>query len=128
MPTVWPDHLQAFLGRIVRNISISRLRNLRAQKRGSGLEILLDELDECTPMVNAPQEELEAQELGMLLTQWLNALPPLQRHIFVRRYWHGVSVQTLAQERGCRPNAMTQQLSTLRKKLQKHLEGEGIAL
>ena len=48
MPPEWPDCLKAFLGRITRNLSISRFRSGQAQKR-RGVEVLLSELEECVP-------------------------------------------------------------------------------
>ena len=49
MPPQRPDSLGAFLGRIVRNLSISRWRRERAQKRYAGLEEQLSELEDCPP-------------------------------------------------------------------------------
>lgn len=49
MPPQRPGSLSAFLGRIVRNLSISRWRRDRAQKRYAGLEVLLSELEDCLP-------------------------------------------------------------------------------
>ena len=44
MPPQRPDSLRAYLCRIVRNLSISRYRARRSQKRGEGMEVLLSEL------------------------------------------------------------------------------------
>ena len=41
MPPDLPQCLRAFLGRITRNLSISRFRADHAQKRFSGMEVLL---------------------------------------------------------------------------------------
>ena len=47
-PTV-PESFRAFLGRITRNLSISRFRSMRAKKRYSGMEVMLSELNDCVP-------------------------------------------------------------------------------
>ncbi len=53
MPTERPEKLRAWLGRVVRNISIDRWRQNHAQKRYAGMESLLSELDECVPAHHA---------------------------------------------------------------------------
>lgn len=47
MPPQRPGSLSAFLGRIVRNLSISRWRRERAQKRYNGVDSLLSDLEDC---------------------------------------------------------------------------------
>lgn len=48
MPPHRPSVLQAFLGKITRNLSFNRHRRDRAEKRGGGeLPLVLDELGEC---------------------------------------------------------------------------------
>ena len=50
MPPERPNSLKAFLGRITRNISVTRLRRSGSQKRGGGeASLAIDELSECLP-------------------------------------------------------------------------------
>ena len=49
MPPQRPGSLRAYLGTIIRNLSISRYRASRAQKRFGGAEVLLSELSDCVP-------------------------------------------------------------------------------
>ena len=49
IPPTNPNSFRSFLGRITRNLSISRFRTLRAQKRYAGMELMLSELEECIP-------------------------------------------------------------------------------
>ena len=49
IPPEIPQSLKAFLGRIVRNLSISRFRRTHARKRSSGTDVLLSELEDCLP-------------------------------------------------------------------------------
>ena len=50
IPPESPVSLRVYLGRIVRNIAVSRRRERDAQKRGGGqLELLMSELGECVP-------------------------------------------------------------------------------
>ena len=122
MPPALPRCLRAFLGRMTRNLAISRFRASRAQKRYNGMEVLLSELAECIPAARTLEEEIDSRRLGELLSQWLD------RILFVRRYWYGERVMDLAAEQGVWPEKLTQKLLRLRKKLKQVLEQEGVDL
>jgi len=126
MPPRRPDSLRAYLGAILRNLSISRYRANRAQKRFGGVEVLLSELEDCVPSPENVQRAVEASELSELIAKWLRGLPAEARALFVRRYWNGDSVQELAGELGVRPNALTKRLLRLREGLRRELEKEGV--
>ena len=125
MPPQKPDSLSAFLGRIVRNLSISRWRRERAQKRFSGLEAQLSELEDCLPAPAGVEEAAEGKELTALLERWLEGLGKDDRVVFLRRYWYGEEVKALAKARGVGANQMAKRLLRLRKDLKGFLEREG---
>ena len=63
IPPGKPEFLAGFLGKIVRNLSISKYRAGHAQKRGSGeTQALLDELEECIPSGKSVEDEIEGRE------------------------------------------------------------------
>ena len=64
MPPQRPSSLRAYFAKITRNLSIDRWRARRAEKRGAGLSVLLDELEESLPLPAAPSAEeiAEARE------------------------------------------------------------------
>ena len=126
IPPNCPDCLRAFLGRLSRNFALSRYRAQHTQKRCSGLEKMLLELDECIPARETPELMLERRELSELISGWLDSLPAPERQLFVRRYWHGVSVKCLAREAQITQNTMTQRLLRLRRSLKSRLEQEGV--
>ena len=128
MPPQRPASLRAYLGVIIRNLSISRYRASRAQKRFSGAEVLLSELTDCVPAPESVQRTVEAGELGQLISDWLAGLDGESRALFIRRYWNGDPVKDLAGELGVRPNALTKRLLRLREGLRVHLEREGVAV
>lgn len=117
MPQNRPDHLGAYLGRIVRNLALDRWRRGRAQKRGAGLDAMLAELDECIPAKETTEEQVEARELTRLLERWLDSLPQEDRVLFVRRYWYGEPA-----------GKHVKRLWRLRQKLKAYLEQEGVPL
>lgn len=125
IPPQKPDSLGAFLGRIVRNLSISRWRQEHAQKRFSGLEALLSELEDCLSAPNGVEEAVEGSELTALVERWLEGLDKDDRAVFLRRYWYGEEVKTLAKAWGAGANQMAKRLMRLRKSLKAELEREG---
>lgn len=126
IPPERPNSLAAFFGRIVRNLSISRFRANRAQKRFDGITVLLSELEDCIPSHNSTAQEAEAGLLTEIINNWLTSLPTDDRVIFVRRYWYGDASGALAEECGLTPNQMAQRMLRLRKSLKSTLEQEGI--
>lgn len=128
MPPERPGSLRAFLGRITRNLSISRYRANHAQKRYDGLEIMLSELDDCVPSSQDIETQLDHSLLADAISRWLDSLPGEDRRLFIRRYWYGDSVQTLAREEGCPANRMAQRMLRLRRGLKTALEKEGITV
>ena len=113
IPPGKPEFLAGFLGKIVRNLSISKYRAGHAQKRGSGeTQALLDELEECIPSGNRFLETLDAES----------------RKIFVRRYFWAEPVKELAGNLNISEGKVKSQLFRMRAKLKMHLEKEGIAL
>lgn len=129
MPPERPDSLRAFLGRITRNLSLSRWRASHAAKRGSGaVDALLSELGDCIPAPGGVEERVELGELSAIISRWLEGLDADDRALFIRRYWFGDAVKTLAAECGVSANSMAQRMSRLRSSLRTQLEAEGVEL
>lgn len=126
IPPESPESLRVYLGRIVRNIAVSRRRERDAQKRGGGqLELLMSELGECVPDGFDVEAEVERRALGESISRWLDGLPEADRRLFVRRCWYGESVAALASETGRDPRYVSQRLSRLRARLKAQLQSEG---
>ncbi len=128
IPPSQPACLRAYLGRITRNLALSRFRFYRTKKRYAGVETLLSELEDCIPAPGTPERELDRRELVRVLRDWTDGLEPEARRLFVRRYWHGTAVKQLAREAGLTQNAMAQRLARLRGSLKTRLEQEGAEL
>lgn len=128
IPPKVPQSLKAFLGRIVRNLSISRFRTMRAKKRFNGMEVLLSELGDCVPSSEYVEQTVEAKELSGYISEWLDSLPVEDCALFVRRYWFGDEVQELAEKCGITAAQMSQRMLRLRKGLRTALEQKGVAL
>lgn len=127
IPQEAPRSLGAWLGRVTRNLAVSRFRKTRAQKR-CGVEVLLSELDDCVPAPGGVVQAVEAAELSRILSGWLDGLEEADSILFIRRYWYGDTVKDLARDAGCSPEQLAQRMLRLRRNLKNHLEAKGVAL
>ena len=123
IPPKRPVSLKAFLGKIIRNLSIDRLRHRHASRHDSDLEIMLSELEPYLPAA-----EVEEDLLTGLLDGFLAGLEPLDRKLFMGRYWHAYPVSRLADYYGMTPNAVSLRLHRLRERLRTYLEKGGYTL
>ena len=129
IPPARPSAFRAWLGRIARNLSLDRWKQLRTQKRGGDTtEILLGELDDCVPAPHGTEKAMEDREIAALISAFLRGLPGEARVIFLRRYWYGESVADIAEKQGCGQGKVKSTLFRTRKALRAYLEQEGVAL
>lgn len=89
---------------------------------------LLAELEECIPSPQTVEQTLEEQELAGHISAWLRTLEQDDRVLFVRRYWEGAELQSLAKERGIPPGKLAQRMYRLRGDLKALLERKGVSL
>lgn len=124
IPPKQPSVLRTYLGKLTRNLSIDRLRARNCAKRSGELTVAMDELAYCL----ADTEAVSDQGLCEMLDAFLDGLPPVERKLFVGRYWYGYSVARLAKSLGMKPNTVTKQLGRTREKLRAHLAERGFRL
>lgn len=127
IPPQEPRELRPFLGRIARNAALDRWRKNSAAKRSSDTQLVLEELGECVG--GAPLEDaFDARLLGEAISNYLAALPAVQRQVFLRRYWYCDQVAGIAKEFSFTESKVKSMLRRVRLGLQKHLEQEGFSL
>lgn len=126
MPDDRPSLLAQYLGKITRNLALSRWRANHAEKRGGGeLPLVLEELAECVSSSDTHQD-LEAVELEEAVNRFLRTLPERDCNLFLRRYWFAEPIADIAGRYGIRENTVRTILFRSRKKLQCYLEEEGL--
>ena len=126
IPPHCPSALAAFLGKITRNISLDRWKNRKAQKRGGGeVPIALEELGECIPSGDSPEQTIERRELLHNINAFLGSLSETERKVFVCRYWYLDSSQEIAEQFGFSQGKVISMLHRTRGKLNKYLKKEG---
>lgn len=129
IPPNKPNCLSAYLAKIVRNISLNRIKAQNAQKRGSGeYELAYEEL---TGIISSPQsvdDMIDEIFLRDLINRWLDTLSPEQRMVFVGRYWYFDSISTISSKMNFSVSKTKMLLLRLRNELREYLESEGVHL
>lgn len=127
IPPQEPEHLFAYVAQLCRYAALEKVDWLTAQKRSAPVVQLTEELSQCLPDRRA-QEEAEGRELGEALNGFLETLDREKRAVFLRRYWYGDPIQTIAAQWGVGESKVKTTLYRLRKELKRYLEKEGISV
>lgn len=127
MPPQRPRKLSPLLGRICRNAALNIHRRLTAGKRSGGFPLVLEELAECVGGVPL-EETVTARELGEAISRFLEGVSPVQRRIFLRRYWYCQDVAGIAKDFSFTESKVKSMLRRTREKLKQTLIEEGYDL
>ena len=126
IPPSRPTLLSAFLGKIVRNISLNRYKENTALKRGGyQMPLILDELSEIASDRPGPEEEILNTELIKAINDFLYDLPKDKRVMFIRRYWYADDIGAIAKRMGINENSVSVTIRRIRIRLRKHLLERG---
>ena len=123
IPPARPASLCSFVCRIVRNLSLNRLKELTAAKRSRDLTVSFEELEDCIPM---PDEESPA--LAEELAAFLKTEGETDRALFVGRYWFACSVEELARRTGLTKRAVHMRIFRTRERLRAYLVERGYSV
>lgn len=123
IPPTRPERLSVFLGKLVRGLSIDRLRKRSAKKRGFSEAELTDE--ELSEVFATCDDEIESSLISDAINRFLGSLEKKKRIIFVRRYWYMGDIRSISGSLGMSEGSVNMTLSRLRAELKKFLEKEG---
>ena len=127
MPTHRPALLAPYLAKLTRWLSLTRLRERNALRRGGGERALvLDELAEVVSDGTDLEKRLELKELGEALRDFLNTLDETEAQVFLARCWYMAGVKEIAEKFGFTPGKVSTMLHRPRGKLQDYLREEGL--
>ena len=121
IPPAKPNPLQAYICRIVRNLSLKRYYRKEAAKRSSAYEVAMEELE---PYLSAPDTvdaEIETKELARIIERFLDSLSEENNVIFVRRYWFMDSYAEIAKRVGLSEKNVSVRLTRIRQQLKEYL-------
>ena len=120
-----PAFFYAYLAKICRFLSMGKLDWNNAAKRKAELVELSTEMENCIPDVSR-EMQIQSQELGALMNEFLGTLSDENRRIFMRRYWYAESIAEIAQRFGLGQSNVKTKLMRTRNALRLFLEKEGI--
>ena len=123
-----PGILQAFLGRLTRNIALNRYDRKMAQKRGGGMEVLLSELGDCLSTSETVESAYAAHQIPYLISAFLREMDEIHRSLFLQRYWYCASIAELARQFSMTQGKVKTLLFRMRLQLKDYSESEGIDL
>ena len=126
IPPKRPLLFSAFLHKIVRNLSLDKLRRDGAWKRGGrAVRVALEELVQVAGPDNV-ECAVTGAELCSAVEAGLRRLPRRQCDIFLRRYFYFEGRDEIAQRYEMSPQMVSVELSRARKKLKVYLAQEGL--
>ena len=125
IPPQRPNYFFAYLAKICRNCSLSRLQWNSAAKRNAEVVSLTQEMENCIPD-RSYERKLEGEEIGRVLNEFLDSISLESRLIFMRRYWYTDSIAEIAARYNISQAKVKTQLHRTRNKLQLYLAKEGI--
>lgn len=122
IPPERPDRLSSYLLKIVRNTAIKKYHSNTAVKRNSFYDTALQELEEVLRAAETPEGELDMKELTEAVNTFLGTISKENRIFFIRRYFFGDAVKSIAELTGNSPHFVTVRLSRTREDLRKYLK------
>ena len=121
IPPTKPNPLQAYICKIVRNLSLKLYYRKEAAKRSSTYEIAMHELEEYLPAPNTVEAEIEARELVRIIESFLDTLSEENCVIFMRRYWFSDTYAEIAKRVGLSEKNVSVRLTRIRKQMKDYL-------
>lgn len=126
IPPKRPNVLKLFLAKITRNVAINKYKNLRAKKRNSNMELVLEELEDCISNNESVENIIEYNELVTFLNEFIEKLPINKKKIFLDRYWYLNSIKDISLKNKISENNVKVILYRLRNELKDFLIERGI--
>jgi RNA polymerase sigma-70 factor (ECF subfamily) len=125
MPPNRPAVLRTYLCKLVRNITLKRIREQSAQKRGGGQVMLaLDELEGLVPGQTEDREYAEA--LSRSVRDFVKGMQPDARRVFLQRYYYFTDIRTIAEKNGFTKSKVKMMLKRSRDALREKLASEDL--
>ena len=126
IPPQAPACLRLFLARITRNLAFDKFKEKNRTKRGGGeMTVALHEISEFLPAAEHEKTEAEDEKFMRDVNRFLRSLSERDCGIFINRYFHTESTETIARKYGLKEGNVQKILFRTRIKLKKYLESEG---
>lgn len=122
------DYLYAFLARIIRHVSLNRVREANRIKRTAFICELSHELEQCIPDTNNVDQFIDDIVFNEIINKFLSELNTEKRNIFLRRYWYFDSIANISKMFSISQSKVKTMLFRIRNELREYLEKEGYTI
>jgi len=127
IPPERPRVLYAFLAKITRNLSLSRYKTARRQKRVlSEATVSLDELGDCVSDGQELMRQMDSATIARVIDRYLESISERRMYVFVSRYFYSLTIPQIAKRLSCSVSLVNKELALIRQELREALEKEGI--
>ena len=128
IPSARPNFFPAYIVQVIRQVAIGRYREKSRMKRvPSQLTLSLDEVRQLG-REKSIEEEIDARELGRLITEYVKNLNEEQQHIFIDHFYLAESVEKTASELHISTRTVYRKIERIKQDLKKHLERNGVCI
>ena len=121
IPPAKPNPLQAYICKIVRNISLKLYYRREAAKRSSTYEVAMAEMENCLSSTDTVETEVEARELARIIEDFVETMTAENRVIFMLRYAYSDTYADIAERVGLAEKNVSVRLSRIRQKMKQYL-------
>ena len=121
VPPQRPVCFKGWLAAVTRNRAITLLRE--RSRRPAEVDDAALELAQA--LTHGPEEDFAAKELGEAISAFLSGERPINRGVFLRRYWYGDTVEQAARWAGWSVSKTKSVLFRIRNRLRTYLKQEG---
>lgn len=127
IPPTKPKNFRAFICKIARNLSCKKLKFVLAKKRNSNAVLSFSDLEEILPD-NCIAPNVTDEEIGSLISAFLQEEKKDARTIFVCKYWFFDSISDIAIRYSFSESKVKSMLYHTRNRLKEYLKKEGIKI
>lgn len=128
IPPSRPAKFQAFLATIIRRTAIDLYKRKKQQKRiRSELTVSLDEIEYLVSS-NDVNSEIEAKELGKVISDFIRSLTERQMYVFMSRYYVARPIKEIAKLLTCSESTVNKEIAYIKSHMREKLEKEGYSI
>ncbi len=113
-----PKFLKLYLAKITRNIALNKYKSKNIKKRGSTIEIVIEELQECSNI----DQKIQYDTLLQNINEFLTKLSKEKRKIFLERYWYFETIKEISKKNKISESNVKIILLRTREKLKEYLK------
>ncbi len=125
IPPERPSYLKAYLTTIIRRVSINKYNEKNRNKRvPSNMTESLDDIGDIMGE-NTLINEIQSEQLGKAISDYLRTLSKRQRYIFMSRYYVADSIDKIASELNVSKSTVNKEIALIKSGLKAALEREG---